>query len=240
MTGGDTRAAIIGLAGFAAAEEHMLLATAPVGEEGDPTRWAAVPLVAHNTEFKQQQVQRLDAIVLGRTPPEFGDIDHGSAEVYGGYLAKPVGEVAAGCSRTTGDLIENLGLISDADLTDSSRHPWLRGRQLWLQIVVRGFWHPTGHLIDYYLAHSAPDRALELSAHGVATANYLRAPDQARGMASYNLACAQARTGRLDEAAATLTEAIKLNPDLTANATRDRDLAELAATGRLDRVLADT
>jgi hypothetical protein len=239
MTGGDTRAVTIGLACFAAAEEHMLLATAPAGEEGDATRWAAVPLVAHNTEFKRQQVQRLEAIAVGRTPAEFGEIDHGSAEVYDGYLATPADQVAADCSRVTTELIEQLGLISEADLTDPNRHPWLRGRQLWLQNIVRGFWHPTGHLIDYYLAHSAPDRALDLGTHGVATANYLRAPDQARGMASYNLACAQARTNLLDEAAATLADAIKLNPDLTANAARDRDLGELAASGRLDRVLAD-
>ena len=61
----------------------------------------------------------------------------------------------------------------------------------------------------------------------MATASYLRAPDPARGMASYTLACAQAKTGRLDEAAATVSAAIDLNPDLRANASRDPDLQSL-------------
>jgi hypothetical protein len=31
-------------------------------------------------------------------------------------------------------------------MTDPSRNPWLRGRQLWLQIVVRGFWRLRGKI----------------------------------------------------------------------------------------------
>lgn len=46
---------------------------------------------------------------------------------------------------------------------------------LWLQIVVRGFWHPTVHLGDYYLAHGQAERAIALHVHALATARYLRA-----------------------------------------------------------------
>ena len=102
---------------------------------------------------------------------------------------------------------------------------------------MRGFWHPTGHLGDYYLGHGRPDRAVALAAHGVMTAAYLSAPAPARGMASYNLACAQARAGLLDEAAAALTEAVSLNPDVRANARRDSDLAAVRDTGQLAALL---
>jgi hypothetical protein len=61
--------------------------------------------------------------------------------------------------------------------------------------------------------------------HAVATAEYVEAP--ARGMASYNLTCARARAGQLDEAAAALADAITLNPDVGANALRDKDLADI-------------
>jgi tetratricopeptide (TPR) repeat protein len=64
-----------------------------------------------------------------------------------------------------------------------------------------------------------------MAEHAVATAGYVDAPAPARGMASYNLACALARAGQLDEAAAALAEAITLNPDVRANALRDKDLA---------------
>jgi hypothetical protein len=68
-TPAQLRAAITGLIGLAATEEEMLLATEPRGELGSPGRWAALPLVAHNTEFHQQQVIRLQAARRGRTPP---------------------------------------------------------------------------------------------------------------------------------------------------------------------------
>ena len=102
---------------------------------------------------------------------------------------------------------------------------------------MRGFWHPTGHLGEYYLGHGRPDRAVALAAHAVVTAAYLGAPAPARGMASYNLACAQARAGLLDEATAALTEAVSLNPDVRANARRDSDLAAVRDTGQLTALL---
>ena len=134
--------------------------------------------------------------------------------------------------------VSNLSLISDEDLRDPARNPWLKGRQLWLQIIVRGFWHPAGHLVDYYLAHSQPDRAVALASHAAATASYLDAPAPARGMALYNLACAQSRLGDLDQAAATIESAIGLNSDLRINASRDPDLQALRDSSRLT-LLAD-
>ncbi|HWF81088.1 MAG TPA: hypothetical protein VN695_10935 [Streptosporangiaceae bacterium] len=235
----DLRGVIIGLISFAAAEEQMLLAASDPAEPGDASTWAAVPMVAHNTEFKRQQVQRLEAIRFGHAPVEFGEIDHGSAQVYLGYLSQPADQVAADSARVASELIANLGLISDADLTDPARHAWLRGRQLWLQLIVRGFWHPTGHLAEYYRAHDRTDRAVALCAHGVLTARYLGAPDPARGMASYNLACAQAGANLLDQAAITLRQAIALNADLARNAKRDQDLAALTGSGFLGTLLAD-
>ena len=233
----ELRSALIGLLGFAAAEEQMLLAAAPAAEPGGPECWAALPVIAHNTEFKRQQVQRLHAVRLGQVPPEFAEIDHASAQAYRGYAAQPADEVAEDSSRVTGELVDGLNSVSDDDLRDPSRHPWLRGRQLWLQVIVRGFWHPAGHLGEYYLAHSQPDRAVALATHAVATAGYLGAPDPARGMASYNLACAQARANLPDQAAAALREAIRLNPDVRANARRDPDLAILREGGQLEAML---
>ena len=140
--------------------------------------------------------------------------------------------------QSASDLIDLLGAVPDADLSDPSRHRWLRGRQLWLQVVVRGFWHPTGHLGDYHIAHGQPARAIALHQHALATARYLEVPDMALGMAAYSLACAQAQAGATDDALHTLTEAITLNQDLRANAHKDPDLARLRDTGRLDMLAA--
>ena len=70
-----------------------------------------------------------------------------------------------------------------------------------------------------------------MQAHALATARYLDAPPAAVGMAGYSLACAQARSGRPDEAARTLAEAIGANPELRAHASRDPDLAALREAG---------
>jgi hypothetical protein len=232
------RSTIIGLVSFAAAEEQMLLAASPAGERGSPQSWAALPLVAHNTEFKRQQVQRLRAIQSGQVPPDFAEVDHTSAQVYRGYAGHSAADVAAASHRVTGELIDGVTSVSPADLHDPARNPWLKGRKLWLQIIVRGFWHPAGHLGDYYLAHAQPDRAVALAEQAVATANYLGAPGPARGMASYNLACASARADLPEQAAAALREAITLNPAVRANASRDPDLATLRASGLIESVLA--
>ena len=72
-----------------------------------------------------------------------------------------------------------------------------------------------------------------LQEHAVATAGYLEAPDPAAGMALYSLACARAQAGLTGEAGHDLAEAIRLNPDVRANAQRDPDLAPLRGTGQL-------
>jgi len=229
----ELRAAIIGLIAFASAEEQMLLVASQPGEAGDATCCAALPLIAHNAEFRRQQAERLAAISQGRTPVDYGEIDHASPEVYERYRALPGNQIAAEATASASDLLRYLSLVSDEDLREPDRLPWLKGRQLWLQIIVRGFWHPSGHLADYYLAHQQADRAVALTSHAVATASYLDAPAPARGMAAYNLACAQARTGRVDQAAAAISEAMALNPELRTNAGRDPDLRALRDIGRL-------
>ncbi len=240
----ELKGAIAGLLGFAAAEEQVLLTattSAPAGTSaraGTPRNWAAVPVVAHNTEFKAQQVHRLRAVARGRVPEDFAEVDHASAAVYLGYAAQRADQVAADSNRVTGDLIAGLALVGGDDLLDPSRNPWLHGRRLWLQVVVRGFWHPTGHLADYYLAHAQPDRAVALAAHGLATASYLGAPDEARGMAAFNLACAQARADRLDDAVASVRDTLALNPGLRAKVGTEPDLAVLRDGGYLASVLA--
>lgn len=239
------RTVITGLLGFAAAEEEMLLTAVAAagagdgdGDAGGPHRWAAVPLLAHITEFKSQQSERVRATVSGQSPPEFGDIDHESPTVYAAYASRCVEDVVADARGTTAALLDGVRAVADEDLLDPSRHPWLRGRTLWLQIIVRGFWHSAGHVADYYLRHGRPGRAVALQAHAVATAVYLNAPDPAAGMAYYGLACAQAVAGLTDSAAVSLATAFELNPDVRVNAGRDPDLAPLRDDGRLARILA--
>jgi len=221
------KGAIVGLIGFAATEEQILLATCQARETGSPQMWAARPVVAHNTEFKSQQVHRLQAIRANQIPDDFAEVDHSDPTVYRRYAALELSRAGADSTRVAGELIAGLAACADEDLVDSSRHPWLRGRQLWLQIVVRGFWHPAGHMADYYLAHGQLARGVALAAQALATARYLGAPNEAAGMAAYNLACAQAQAGMLDDAAAAVRQTVALHPGLRDKIDTEPDLAAL-------------
>ena len=53
-------------------------------------------------------------------------------------------------------------------------------------------------------------------------------------MASYNLACAQARAGRLDDAAATAWETVALSPGLRPKVETEPDLAALREAALLE------
>jgi hypothetical protein len=233
------RAVVTGLIAFAAAEEEMLLASAAsdIAGSGNERRWAAVPTVAHNTEFKAQQAERITAVLAGGVPPAFGEIDHRSPAVYGRHAARAAVAVVGESRQVTASLLDGVRALGDDDLVDPSRHPWLNGRPLWLQIIVRGFWHPTGHVAEYYLGHGRPGRAVALQQHMLATTRYLDAPASVAGMAAYSLACAHAVAGGTEDAVRTLAEAIALNPDVRANAVRDPDLDPLRSSGQLTAIL---
>src|ERR1700743_1107598 len=94
------RSAIVGLLAFAAAEEEMLL-TSDIAYDSGPDRWAAVPLVAHTTEFKFQQVERIRSVRSGQTPREYAEIDHSSPDTYGHYAASAASDVIDDFRRTT-------------------------------------------------------------------------------------------------------------------------------------------
>ena len=234
----ELRATVTGLIAFAAAEEETLLASAAAdADPGDERRWAAAPTVAHNAEFKAQQRQRITAVLAGCEPPAFAEIHHRSPAVYRRYATQPAAAVTLESRRVTASLIDGVAALTDEDLLDPSRHRWLNGRTLWLQLVVRGFWHPTGHVAECYLGRGQPGRAVALQEHALATTRYLGAADPIVGMAAYSLACAQASAGMTEEAAQALAEAITRNPDVRANAERDPDLEPLRRSRRLTVLL---
>lgn len=235
----ELRVIVTGLVSFAAAEEEIVLTeVAHRDDEGAPDRWAALPTIAHTSDFRDEQVQRLRAIRHGSQPPDFPRTEHTSPEAYQRYSEPDAGEVCLLSRATNAGLIDETRRCRDEDLLDPSRNPWLRGRSLWLQIIVRGFWHPTGHIGDYYAQHGRPERAVALHIHALATAEYLGAPPMAIGMAYYSLACTQAVIGRTDEAVRSLELAVASNADLREHASTEPDLGPLRESGRLAAVLA--
>lgn len=179
---------------------------------------------------------RLGAVLDGTTPPTFPPIDHHSPGYYAECGRPPLEVVARESRATSAALLAAVRAVSDADLLDPLRHPWLGGRQLALQLVVRGFWHPLGHLGDHFIDNGRAEAAYVLHQAAITEASRPGVTAMMRGMAYYSLGCAQARSGENAEAIKTLTTATSLNPDLAANLTADRDLDELRREGLLDRL----
>jgi hypothetical protein len=125
------RTAITGLLSLAADEEQTLLLS-DGSDGGSPDHWAAKPLVAHTTHFKDQQSERLSALLSGTLPPAFGEIDHASDAVYNAYRARPAREVLADSRRVTAALVDGGWELPD----EMVQHGQVNGRMLWLQIVV--------------------------------------------------------------------------------------------------------
>jgi hypothetical protein len=44
----------------------------PEYDRGSPDKWAAVPLVAHHSQFKARQAERIRAIAPGQVPRRYG------------------------------------------------------------------------------------------------------------------------------------------------------------------------
>ena len=117
----DLRRAVTGLLSFAAEEQALLAADAfgPGSGGGSPDRWAAVPLVAHNNQFKSQQAERIGCLLNRRVPPAYQEIDHTSEEVYRSYLAQLPEVVLAGCRRVCAELAD--GTWANPDLRANAR-----------------------------------------------------------------------------------------------------------------------
>jgi len=219
------RTAIVGLIRLAAMEDELLLlSTAGHDDAGDAHHWAPLPTVAHNTHFKREQVSRLEAVLRDEIPPEFAVVDHTSEATYRAFATLSPALVAETSRHTADDLVDTLLRLSDDDLMDPSRHEWLRGRPLWLQVIVRGFWHPTGHVGDWYVANGMTERGVAMRRDAVASAEYLDAPAQAQGMAWFSLACTCVVLGSAEEAVGALERAATLNHDLRGRVATEPEL----------------
>jgi hypothetical protein len=235
------RTAIVGLIRHAAVEDELLLLSQSDRDDiGSAQRWAPMPTVAHNTHFKREQVTRLEAVLRHEAPPDFAVIDHSCDQTYRAYADTSPALVATESRRATDDLVDTLLLVPGAELIDPSTHEWLRGRPLWLQIVVRGFWHPLGHAGDWYIANDMLERGVALRQQAVAVAEYLHAPGESRGMAWYSLACTSAAIGTTDEAVVALERAAALNHDLRARAATEPDLESLLGDQRVAALIGES
>jgi DinB superfamily len=197
------------------------------GEPGSPSAWSAKALLAHITDFKRQQVVRVECLLRGEPLPEFRAVEHADLAVYEAYQGQPWEQVLADAERVSARLVAVTGRLDEAELAGAGAN----GRTLWAQLLVRGVWHSSGHLGPYLAQHGRADEAEGLARRLVDRARDLGLPATpgSWAMGLYNLACAQVAGGRLEEGRTTLDEAIALDPAFARSAEIDPDLEPLRA-----------
>ena len=237
------RAGILELLALMRAEERHFEAGLPAAErseEGTAERWAARAVLAHVTDFKREQVVRLRAAADGSEPPPFPAVEHRDPAVYADYACRSWEHVSADAESTSRALCDRTGQLDDANLFTPGVHPWLHGRALWAQVLVRGVWHASAHLHQHLAEHGHLDRVVALQRCLYHAATDAGIPDEPGGrpFAVYNLACAHALAGDLESGLERLAEAVRLDPNLAAAASADPDLGRLHRHPRFDEIIS--
>jgi hypothetical protein len=222
------KARLAALLGYVQACEQRLLADLPPAERSAPgsaQRWSAHALLAHNTDFRREQVVRLRAAAAGVEPPAFPQVDHTDPEAYRLCSERPWPVVRAEAATVVADMVVALDALDDALLVDPSRLPWLGGRQLWAQVLVRGAWHPLGHVADHLVAGGRSAEAVAVLEGVVRAARALAIPDTPGGvsLAVYTLAAVHAVAAALE----LLRSAVAGDPSLAGRAAGEPDFASL-------------
>jgi hypothetical protein len=232
MPQSDLRMGILEMLRLTRAAEQELVAGLGAEERaatGTPEQWSAKDVIAHVTAWRLRQAERLRAALEGVEPPPLGTDDEENAEIFATYSERSWREVEGDADRSVAELADLLPAFSDADLTDGQRYAWTGGRPLLLTVVGNGAAHPATHLEGYYRTRGQPERAIHAQAMLVEVARGEHLPDQLLANAVYNLACAHALNGNATSAMTSLSEALRIHPDLATLARDDPDFASIRA-----------
>ena len=223
--------AVIELLRHGHGEEKEFLRELSSGEReriGSPEHPSAKVLLAHITEFKQQQVEKVAAAVSGAPPRPLEAVEPSDPAVYARLDTRSWPDIEEEAKRVSDDLVTAVERLSDDELRDAHRFNWLNGRPLCRQVLGRGLWHPLTHLGSYYRQHGQSSRSASLQRNLSAAAvrlDFVPAPGD--GMSFYNLGCAFASAGERDKALAFLGEAVRTDAKYAGYAGDDPDLVTL-------------
>jgi tetratricopeptide (TPR) repeat protein len=214
-----------------AAEEEQVFVSKLTDEErtvpSTPERWSAKDLMAHVATWKEWEAHNLELVARGEIPPRVDDFDQVNAETFERNRHRPWSEVLVLSQRAQGSLVERLNALSEADLMSAENFPWQEGRPLWRLIVGNCYTHPISHLAQYYVEHGRVAYASQIQTEAADLLAQLDDSPSWQGIVRYNLACHYAVVGEGEKAISGLSQALRLNPELTEWSKQDPDLASI-------------
>ena len=194
---------------------------------GSPGDWSPKDLVAHLADWRLRTAGDLTTLARGEAPPDYPEFDAANKIVYQKHRSKSWNEVMQFSADSWAALETALERLPVDVLSGPSPLPSMRGRPVWRMVIVDVATHPVTHLAGYLLRHGHPDEATRWEEENAGGLEAIDSSPSWQGTIRYNLACHYALRGKGSKAIAALSEALRLNPDLTEWSKQDSDLDSL-------------
>ncbi len=195
---------------------------------GTPEYWSAKDHVAHMTFWRQRLVLELTAILNQETAPDFGNFEQLNPIVFEERRYRTWSDTLAESEQAYDELFVHVDQLSEEDLTAFNRFDWIPdGEPLYTDIMGSSYEHARDHFAQYYLDRHGLPRATSIYESWTDRVVQTEAPEAAKGIVLYNLACFYATHTQLEKASVTLQQALTLAPHLIEWSLSDPDLVAL-------------
>ncbi len=125
------------------------LSEAQLTAEGALGTWSIKEVLAHLTAWHQIGVKFYQAVAQGRQPPleeePEGDVDHVNAILIEPFRAQSLTQVQAAFRTAYQQVVAAVESLSEADLFEADRFPWMDRHALWEGIAYNTFAHYDEH-----------------------------------------------------------------------------------------------
>jgi len=195
--------------------------------EGEPQHWAFKDILAHQAAWKEYFAQDIAKAERGEEIESNDAIDGINETLFEKYRHWTFPQVRDFCEQARNSLEEALLSLSEADLLESEKLPFLQGRPLWRHAIMDVYTHPIQHLTQIYFERGDLETVAALGHESGELLAGLDPEPGWQGLVRYNLACTSALTGQPEEAIRLLSEALKLSPGLTEWSKEDPDFASI-------------
>lgn len=230
MAGEPIKTQLLDLLHRARADEVAFIASLPGAEreaEGTIDHWSAKDHVAHLTLWRKILVERLSAARRGETPGEYDNYQEVNERGFEADRHQSWEKVLADSSRSFDELVAMMAEMSEEELTDPGRYPWLGGEPLSRNVHGDGCDHCQLHLAQLYMERGDKERAFKIQRGLLDTILRMETSPRARGTAIYNFGCFLALNGESAEAIERVRQSFTLRPDLQEWSKQDTDLNSL-------------
>ena len=205
---------------------------------GEGDQWTARDLLSHVVEWRRSNTEDMNAYDRGEAVTATQDEDAENAARMAKYRTKSWDEVRQAVDQTQTAILALVERLTDEQLNDPQRYPFLNGRPAWRSVMSDSFMHPlASHLRPWYLQHGQGEYASHLAEEEARLLIELDDEPDWQGMTIYNLACHYALLGEKEKALEKLETGLRLNPGLADYSRQDSDFASLHGSPEFEAVV---